>query len=488
MIVAMINLVTHRFHLLCEILNESTVCSTINRYIWLFITSARKLIMRIDGIRLFEGSQISNATVQTGTEFPARANSGELFFRTDLEDLFLYNGTTWVQVSGATIPGDDTDPPTPDQTGLVATITLSGMLGIPHGGTGKSNQIDALHALLPPQEGKQGLFLGTSGQDAAWMVPTFPTTSHVFVNASRTDTYFANGSISAPYKTIADAMLSISSRAVKPSSLNPVFIVLMSSIVEDVVLSMGGVYLTGFCSSGFFAPIYINGTVTVNGTAVGSTAIYNNVFSITNIAINAAPDQDAIFYTGQNPQQLKMHNVALLAHGEHGTSLHANNTAAISPNITQLVGSNIRCLHNGGDTHMWIDGCTASFTATHFNGPARAIIVGDDAKVTLEGGAAKVSSHSCFVVLHDGLISFNNYSITNAEPGSSGISLMNPAATAIVNDVQFDINNGGESPRAVAGIEGSTLKYGAVTFADNSCSKIDSIINSIPLVKQFTTV
>lgn len=443
--------------------------------------------MRIDGIRLFEGSHIKNASVQTGDEFPPRANGGELFFRTDLQHLFLHNGSTWVQVSGITVPDSGTDP-NQNQTGLVATISLSGTLGIPNGGTGKTNQIDALHALLPPQTGKHGLFLGTNGQDATWAIPTFPATSHVFVNPSRTDTYIANGSISAPYKTVAEAMLSISSRTIKPSSLSPVFIVLMSSIVEDIVISMGGIYLTGLCSAGFFAPIYINGTVTINGNVTGTTAIYNNVFSITNLTINAAPDQDCIFYTGQNPQQLKLNNLCLLAHGEHGTSLYANNTAGVNQNITQISGNNIRCMHNGGDTHMWIDGTTAYFSGTHFNGAARAVIVGDDAKVTLDNGIAKVSSHSTFVVLQDGQLSFNNYSITNTEPGSAGISLMNAAASAIVNNVYFDINNNGSSPRAVAGVDNSTLKYGNVTFAQNSCTKVDAVINKIALEKQFTII
>lgn len=444
--------------------------------------------MRIDGIRLFEGSQIKNATVQTGTAFPAKANSGELCFRTDLQHLFLYNGATWMQISGLTVPDSGTDPNPPNETGLVATLTLTGTLGIPHGGTGKTNQIDALHALLPPQSGKHGLFLGTNGQDASWVVPSYPVTSHIFVDANRTDSYNGNGSISAPYRTIAEAMLAISSRQVKPSALNPVFIVLMSSIVEDVVFAMGGVYLTGFCASGFSAPIYINGTITINGSAAGSTAIYNNVFSITNVAINAAPDKDCIFYTGQNAQQLKMHNVSLLAHGEHGTALHTNNTAEINPHITQITGSNIRCLHNGGDTNMWFDGGTALFTNIHFNGPARAVIVGDDARVSIEGGTTRVSSHSTFVVLQDGMLNLNNYTITNTEAGAAGISLMNAAAIAVINDVKFDITNAGTSPRAVAGVDGSTLKYGAVTFTDGSCNKIDNGINKIEMQRQFTVV
>jgi hypothetical protein len=55
--------------------------------------------MLTDGLSLLEGTSISNATVASGTVFPINANAGELFFRSDLNALHIYDETSnWVQV------------------------------------------------------------------------------------------------------------------------------------------------------------------------------------------------------------------------------------------------------------------------------------------------------------------------------------------------------------------------------------------------------
>lgn len=47
-------------------------------------------------LELNEGSQLINASVAFGTAFPASANKGEMFFRSDLNEMFVYNNTTWI--------------------------------------------------------------------------------------------------------------------------------------------------------------------------------------------------------------------------------------------------------------------------------------------------------------------------------------------------------------------------------------------------------
>lgn len=54
--------------------------------------------MLYDGLVLADGSTITNAAVANGTAFPANADVGELFFRTDLDALHVYNGTSWDKV------------------------------------------------------------------------------------------------------------------------------------------------------------------------------------------------------------------------------------------------------------------------------------------------------------------------------------------------------------------------------------------------------
>ena len=55
--------------------------------------------MFIDQITLAEGAVLENLTVASGTLFPPHANSGELFFRTDIEGgvLFIYASGQWLK-------------------------------------------------------------------------------------------------------------------------------------------------------------------------------------------------------------------------------------------------------------------------------------------------------------------------------------------------------------------------------------------------------
>jgi len=55
--------------------------------------------MKHYGLKIAEGSEVTNLTVPTGVTFPANESEGEMFFRTDLDILYLYDGTSWVAVS-----------------------------------------------------------------------------------------------------------------------------------------------------------------------------------------------------------------------------------------------------------------------------------------------------------------------------------------------------------------------------------------------------
>lgn len=51
------------------------------------------------GLSIAEGSEITNLTVPVGTTFPTNDNVGELFFRTDVNVLYVRDNTTWVDAS-----------------------------------------------------------------------------------------------------------------------------------------------------------------------------------------------------------------------------------------------------------------------------------------------------------------------------------------------------------------------------------------------------
>jgi len=52
------------------------------------------------GLQIAEGSEITNLTVPSGTSFPANDNVGEMFYRTDLDTMYVRNNTEWA-VSGS---------------------------------------------------------------------------------------------------------------------------------------------------------------------------------------------------------------------------------------------------------------------------------------------------------------------------------------------------------------------------------------------------
>jgi hypothetical protein len=65
----------------------------------------KAIYMRIDGIQLQEGSNISNLVVASGNSFPALPNEGELFFRSDIDvrvkGLYGFINGSWDRISSS---------------------------------------------------------------------------------------------------------------------------------------------------------------------------------------------------------------------------------------------------------------------------------------------------------------------------------------------------------------------------------------------------
>jgi len=61
--------------------------------------------MKHYGLNISEGSEVINLTAPTGAAFPVGPtnppNTGELFFRTDSNGLYVYDGTNWLLISNA---------------------------------------------------------------------------------------------------------------------------------------------------------------------------------------------------------------------------------------------------------------------------------------------------------------------------------------------------------------------------------------------------
>lgn len=71
--------------------------------------------MKIYGINLAEGTQITNTTVATGHTFPNHPNEGELFYKVG-QGLYVYNGSSWVLIGVENIGGYVFQQSTPSAT------------------------------------------------------------------------------------------------------------------------------------------------------------------------------------------------------------------------------------------------------------------------------------------------------------------------------------------------------------------------------------
>lgn len=64
--------------------------------------------MKIYGMDLAEGSEITNITVPSGITFPTNDNIGELFYKTDEDKLYVRNNSTWIALLVGTASNADT--------------------------------------------------------------------------------------------------------------------------------------------------------------------------------------------------------------------------------------------------------------------------------------------------------------------------------------------------------------------------------------------
>lgn len=107
--------------------------------------------MLSDGVKIVEGARIVNAVVDSGTSYPSTPDTGELFYRTDLSLLKVYDGTAWVTV-GATSNLLDGQP----GSFYLDNANATGIMAVVNGGTGASTPSGARTAL--------GIAIGTDVQ------------------------------------------------------------------------------------------------------------------------------------------------------------------------------------------------------------------------------------------------------------------------------------------------------------------------------------
>jgi len=118
--------------------------------------------MRVDGLRIEEGSSVSNLTVPSGTSFPVGPdnppNDGELFRRTDLYKVFMYQQGVWKRIID--IP-EDQEVYTQDETDTIAEAKASAIVNQAPETTSTINALAALLASDPDGATAMNALIGT---------------------------------------------------------------------------------------------------------------------------------------------------------------------------------------------------------------------------------------------------------------------------------------------------------------------------------------
>jgi hypothetical protein len=324
-------------------------------------------------------------------------------------------------------------------------------------------------------------------------------TNQFFVDPNRTDDYVANGSIITPFKTILDAQTAINdllaAGTIQAAELNPVFIRLQGSTTENVTLTKGHVYLVGENGS-IHAPIYLTGTITVNGSDTSTSALDRNHFSIQGITVAPGGSNNGIVFTGSNAQRLSLENMWVQVGGT-GTGILCNNTGVrVSDGAkSRCHGNTIKVSHNGsGDVYCFnIVAGTADFSLVETSGATQVAAVQTGANLAFAQSELDANGETCLEVYGTGILSVAQCTISNSFGSTAcyGIWLHDVGSVANVGNSLFQVSSTNVNSRAVRGILGTALYYAYNAYYPGAYTdKVSAAIGAglIPVDTAFTTV
>jgi hypothetical protein len=327
----------------------------------------------------------------------------------------------------------------------------------------------------------------------------FSPTNQFFVDPNRKDIYVADGSIAAPFKTIAAAQSAINellaAGTIIAAELNPIFIILRGTITENVSLTKGHIFLVGENGS-VHAPIYLRGTITVNGSDTSTSALDNNHFSIQGITVSPGGSNNGIVFTGSNAQRLSLENMWIQVGGT-GTGILCNNTGVrVSDSAkSRCHGNTIKVSHNGtGDIYCFdvVNG-TADFTLVETSGATQVGAVRSGATLAFAQSELDANGETCLEVYGTGILSVTQSTISNTFGSAAcyGIWLRATGGVANVGQCLFQVSSTNVNSRAVHGVAGSAFYYAYNAYYPGAYTdKVDAVIGAglIAVDTAFTTV
>jgi hypothetical protein len=317
-----------------------------------------------------------------------------------------------------------------------------------------------------------------------------PVTNRYYVDATRTDTYTQNGSQARPFKTISGAQAAIATAIIGGLNpeVEPIYIILLSNITENVTLATNHVYLVGQ-SGQIHQPIILSGNVTVNPT---SGTLGSNHFSITGIEVVGGTNGKAIYVTGTSPLRLSLQDVWITANGT-GAGLYQDNSGS----GTYTHGGPLKVSHNGsGDVYCFdIRSGTASFDTVETSGATQVGAAGPGATLTFNNSQLDANGDVVVETYGSGVLVVTNSAIKNSQANGFGIKLnavANVAGTVSVGQSAFNVPTGtGQAvwldPNTTVGLSG-VFAWAGVSFYPGTNTTINPSIIPAPLTTLVGTI
>lgn len=320
-----------------------------------------------------------------------------------------------------------------------------------------------------------------------------PTSNRFYVNPWLIlQDYEATGSVGLPFRTIAAAQAKIEAlidaETIAPLDIDPVFIVLQGNITEDITLTRGHVFLVGEHGT-IHAPIYLTGTITINGS---STTFDDNHFSIQGISVISAAGETGIYFTGTNPQLLQIQDLGLIASGS-GTGIVMDNTGSHDGGWSTCHGSNIKLEHSGnGDVYcIRAEHGTADFSGleTSVNGAEQIASASNGATITINNSILEAKGEVVVEAYDGGYLTLINCRISNiSNDDSYGVWLHDTGCTAVLVNCYFSIVSGNANSRAIHGVDRTTVYHSGTVFAPSTNRRVDTAVSVNTLLTSFSAV
>jgi hypothetical protein len=312
------------------------------------------------------------------------------------------------------------------------------------------------------------------------------------VDPTRTDTYTPDGSLLKPFKSITAALAGIEARIAAgtltnfdPTAsivLNPQFIVLSGSTVENITLTRGHIYIIGTTPNAGHVPIWIRGTVTITPSAVVKNT---NDFGLFHVAVIAS-GAHAITVNGTNPCRVYLDDVYAYQNTSGYSCVYMTNSGA----TTKLEMTDCTVGRASGSTYLIdVQSEYCKIDNLETNGIGQVLNYANASSGTLLNSVVDANTGSIITLSGTAQFGMGNCILNNTSTAANSYGVnMSGTASIQFGVCTFNIPAAEATNRAINGVAGNVVLYTGPVFQYGTCDKISTAITLIPLDTTFTAV